>query len=108
MPHHTANEVGSLLGLSLAEVRRCARAGFLTAQPDADGEVRFSFQDLVVLRQAASLMSGRIRPHSVRAALTRLREQLADGRPLSGLDVSSEGRRIVVGDGQSRWEPMSG
>lgn len=108
MPHHTASEVASLLGLSLAEVRRCARSGFLTTEFDEHGEERFSFQDLVVLRQAAALMSGRIRPHRVRAALRKLREQLGEGRPLSGLDVSSEGARIVVADGQSRWDPMSG
>lgn len=105
---HTADEVAKLLGLSLAEVRRCARAGFLTAQPDGGGELRFQFQDLVVLRKAAAMMSGRIRPHRVRAALRKLRDQLPDGRPISGVDVTTDGSRIVAREGSAVWDPMSG
>lgn len=105
---HNASEVAKLLGLSLAEVRRCARAGFLTAQPDGAGELRFQFQDLVVLRKAAAMMSGRIRPHRVRAALRLLREQLTDGRTISGLDVTADGARIVAREGSSVWDPFSG
>ncbi len=105
---HTASEVAQLLGLSLAEVRRCAKAGFLTAQPDGSGEVRFSFQDLVVLRRAAAMMSGRIRPHRVRAALKRVRDQLPEGRPVSGVHVSNEGQRIVAQEGREIWDPLSG
>jgi tetratricopeptide (TPR) repeat protein len=105
---HTASEVAKLLGLSLAEVRRCARAGFLTPQIDGTGEPRFQFQDLVVLRKAAQMMSGRIRPHRVRAALRKLRDQLPVGQPISGVDVSADGAQIVAREGTNVWDPFSG
>ncbi|MBS2027532.1 MAG: tetratricopeptide repeat protein [Deltaproteobacteria bacterium] len=109
MPHdYSAREVAELLGLSLAEVRRCAKAGFLTAQPDASGDTRFSFQDLVLLRNAARLVSGRVRPHRVRRALSRLREQLPADRPLSGVQVLADGRAIVAQEGARIWNPLSG
>jgi tetratricopeptide (TPR) repeat protein len=100
---YTASEVAKLLGLSLAEVRRCARAGFLNTKDD-----QFLFQDLVVLRKAAAMISGRIRPHRVRAALQKVRSQLPDGQPISGVEVSAEGARIVAREGSSVWDPFSG
>ncbi|MBX5481221.1 MAG: tetratricopeptide repeat protein [Myxococcaceae bacterium] len=104
----TAREVAKLLGLSEAEVRRCARAGFLTATPGPDGEPRFTFQDLVLLKQHAQLISARIKPHRVRAAFTRLKAQVPNGAPLSGVEVTAEGRAIVARDGEKVWDPLSG
>lgn len=107
-PGYTAREVAELLGLSVAEVRRCARAGILSRQAGPDGQARFSFQDLVLLRRAASLVSARVRPHRVRKALQRLREQLPAGRPLSGIHVEAAGDRLIAREGPSVWEPVTG
>jgi tetratricopeptide (TPR) repeat protein len=109
MPHdYSAREVAELLGLSLAEVRRCAKAGFLAAREDERGEARFSFQDLVLLRSAAKLISRRVRPHRVRHALSKLRAQIPGDRPLSGVLLSAEGAAILAHDGKQRWDPLSG
>jgi excisionase family DNA binding protein len=99
-------EVANLLGLSLAEVRRCVRDGILTAQRSEGGEVRLSFQDLVVLRKAAALVSMRVPPVQVRKALRNLREQLPT-RPLSGITVHAEGSAVLVRDGRAIWNPVS-
>jgi hypothetical protein len=54
------------------------------------------------------MISGRVPPYRVRAALRKLRAQLHDGRPMSGVDVSAEGARIIAREGTSAWDPLSG
>jgi tetratricopeptide (TPR) repeat protein len=93
--------------LSEAQVRAFARAGFLTPSRSARGELRFSFQDLVLLRAAKGLAAARIPHRRIRAALKRLRDQLPLGRPLSALRIAAEGDRIVVTDGETAWYPES-
>src|SRR2546426_11148093 len=88
MGGYGAREVAKMLGLSVGQVRAYVRAGFLAPGRGPRGELRFSFQDLVLLR--------------------KLKEQLPEGRPLRGVHIRAEGDRIVVGDGESRWSPESG
>jgi len=102
------HEVTSILGLSTGQVRSYVRAGFLRPARGARGSLRFSFQDLLVLRTAQGLVAARIPPRRVKRALRKLREQLPLGRPLTGVHVVAEGDRIVVHDGAARWQPESG
>jgi len=97
-----------MLELPIAEVRAWVRAGLLTPERGPRGELRFSFQDLVLLRTAKGLMRQNVAPARVRKALRKLRAQLPEGRPLSGVHISAEGNRIVVRDGRTRWQPESG
>src|SRR5438094_9924877 len=108
MGGYGAREVAKMLGLSVSEVRAYVRAGFLEPTRGPRGELRFSFQDLVLLRTAKGLISQNVAPARVRKALRKLRAQLPDGRPLSGVHISAEGNRIVVRDGRTRWQPESG
>ena len=97
-----------MLGLSLGQVRAWVRAGFLEPERGPRGQLRFSFQDLVLLRTAKGLISARIPPRRVRGALRKLKEQLPEGRPLRAVHIRAEGDRIVVGDGNAQWSPESG
>jgi tetratricopeptide (TPR) repeat protein len=97
-----------MLGLSVGQVRSYVRAGFLEPERGPRGELRFSFQDLVLLRTAQGLVSARIAPRRVRSALRKLKEQLPFGRPLRAVHIRAEGDRIVVGDGSAQWSPESG
>lgn len=97
-----------MLGLSVGQVRAYVRAGFLEPERGPRGELRFSFQDLVLLRTAQGLVSARIAPRRVRRALRKLKEQLPEGRTLRGVRIRAEGDRIVVGDGRASWVPESG
>src|SRR3954452_17955226 len=108
MGGYGAREVAKMLGLSVAQVRAYVRAGFLEPARGARGEMRFSFEDLVLLRTAQGLVSARIPPRRVRSALRKLKEQLPEGRPLRGVHIRAEGDRIVVGDGRASWSPESG
>lgn len=108
MKGYGTREVAKLLGLSEGQVRSYVRAGFLDPERGARGSLRFSFQDIVFLRTAQGLLAARIGPRRVRGALRKLREQLPEGRLLTGLRIAAEGDRIVVGDGTARWQPESG
>src|SRR3954466_6294593 len=108
MSGYGAREVAKMLGLSIGQVRAYVRAGFLEPARGPRGELRFSFQDLVLLRTAQGLVSARIAPRRVRSALRKLKEQLPEGRPLRGVHIRAEGDRIVVGDGRASWSPESG
>jgi tetratricopeptide (TPR) repeat protein len=105
---YRTRDVARMLGLSQAQVRSYARAGFVRATRGPRGELRFSFQDLVLLRAASGLLAARLPPRRVRRALARLREQLPAGRSLAGVRVSAEGDRVVVRDGGAVWQPESG
>lgn len=101
-------DVARMLGLPPAEVRRFARSGFVAARRGPRNELRFSFQDLVLLRAAAGLVQARLRPARVRRALRRLAAQLPEGRSLASVHVAAEGGRVVVRDGGARWHPDTG
>src|SRR6266567_5373844 len=110
MTGYTAEEVARLLGLSTGQIRSYTRAGFLSPSPAraARGELRFSFQDLVLLRAAKGLMAARIPAAKIRGSLRRLKQQLPRGRALSELRITAEGHRVVARDGALAWNPDSG
>jgi tetratricopeptide (TPR) repeat protein len=108
MTGYTTEEVARLLGLSPAQIRSYTRAGFLSPARGARGDLRFSFQDLVLLRAAKGLMAARIPASKVRGSLRRLKQQLPRGRALSELRITAEGHRVVARDGAVAWNPESG
>jgi tetratricopeptide (TPR) repeat protein len=108
MNGYSANEVEKMLGLSPARLSAYVRAGLLTPERGAEGELRFSFQDLRLLRNAEGLVRDRIAPHRVRRALQSLQGRLDDQQPLSALQLEAEGKGVVVRDGSTRWQAESG
>ena len=104
----TAREVATVLGMSAGRLRSYLRSGMVAPSRGDDGELRFTFQDLVLLRKAEGLVADRIAPQRVHRALRKLRETLPDGVPLSGVQLASEGQEILVDDGHVRWRPDSG
>src|SRR5438105_2279194 len=97
-----------MLGLTPSRVRAYVRAGVLTAERGEDGRLRFSFQDLLLLRTAEGLVAERIPPRRVVRALKRLRAQLPNARPLTGVPLSADGDTVVAHDGTARWQPDTG
>ena len=108
MKGYTAKDVSKLLGLTVAQVRAFARDGFLTPSRGRRRDLRFSFQDLVILRAAKGLVSARIPTRRIRRALKKLRLDLPRGRSLAELRIVAEGDRILVSDGSTAWNPDSG
>ena len=99
-----------MLDMPLGQIRKCVREGFLTPSRGQRGEFLFSFQDLVLLRTAANLMSASIQPKRVRAALYKLKAQMPQERPLSGVHIAAQGDELLVHDreGEGVWNPESG
>ncbi len=97
-----------MLEMSVAQIRSFARSGFLEPARGHRNELRFSFQDLVLLRAAKELTELDFAPRKIKRALENLRDQLPQGRPLSAVRITSAGDEIVVQDGGAIWEPDSG
>jgi tetratricopeptide (TPR) repeat protein len=105
---YSARQVAALLDLSVAQVRAYVRAGFLKPTRGPRRELRFSFQDLVLLKTAKGLIDASVSPRRVRRALRRLKEALPAGRPLAAVHITAEADRLIVRDGATRFEPESG
>jgi tetratricopeptide (TPR) repeat protein len=103
-----AREVSQMLGLSVAQVRAWVRSGLLEPERGPHGELKFSPEDIVLLRAARGLAGARIGPRRIERALSRLREQIPPSGSLDDLEISADGNRIVVTDGSARWQPESG
>jgi tetratricopeptide (TPR) repeat protein len=105
---YSVREVSAMLGLTPAQIRSYASKGFLHPERDARGELRFGFQDLVILRTAGELTAAKIPQRKVKRVLERLREQLPADRSITGVRIAADGDRVVVSDGGAVWNPESG
>jgi tetratricopeptide (TPR) repeat protein len=105
---YTTRDISRLMGLSPAQVRSFVRSGLLSPERGPGRRLSFSFADLVFLKAAKELLSSRIGPRRIRRALAKLRAELPEGRRLAGLQLAAEGGRLIVDDGQRRWQPESG
>jgi DNA-binding transcriptional MerR regulator len=104
----SVEQVAGLLGLTLGQIRSYVRSGVIEPDRGPRGELRFSFQDLVFLRVVRGLSTARVPPRRVRQAIRRLREQLPEGRPLSGVRLSAFGGQVVAREDDRVWSPDSG
>lgn len=108
MAGYSSNDVAKMLDLSVGQIRSYTRAGVLRPRRGERGEFRYTFHDLVLLRAAKGLRAAEIPPRKIRHALTKLREQLPSGRPLTAVQISAAGETILVRDGRAVWDPESG
>jgi len=108
VPSYSVRDVERVLQLSPAVTRSLIRAGFVNPERGPRREFRFSFQDLIVLRTARALMQAKISAKRIRRSLESLRRELPEALPLSGIAISALGDRVVVRDGDARWQVDSG
>jgi len=105
---YSARAVVAVLGISVARLRSYLRAGVVSPRRNEKGEMRFSFQDLVLLRKAEGLVEQRIPARRVRDAIKKIREGLPAGASVHQVGLSGEGQRVIADDGHRRWHPESG
>jgi tetratricopeptide (TPR) repeat protein len=101
-------EVEKLLRLPRSTIRALVEAGFVTPARGPRNTLRFSFQDLIVLRTAQALAAARVPAKRINRSLKDLRRLLPDAMPLSGLSIDAVGDRVVVKEGARRWQAESG
>ena len=105
--HFDTAQAARIVGVPPTRLRQCVRAGLLTPARDERGRLRFGFVDLVLLRTMRGLLERRVPIRQIGRVLASLRRQIGT-RPLTRLNVYADGRRVVVWDGESRWQPESG
>jgi tetratricopeptide (TPR) repeat protein len=108
MSGYSAQDVARMLGVPPARLRAYVRSGVLAPERGTRGELRFSFQDLLLLRTAEGLVRERVPPRRVASALLKLRASLPEARPLTGVQLGAEGQRVVAREGSARWQVDSG
>ena len=108
MQQYGTAEVARLTGIPVRSVRAMVRARYVTPGRGPRAALRFSFQDLVLLRTARSLLAARVPPRRVGAALRALRTRLPDQPPAGGFSVTAAGDRIVVHEAGARRDVHSG
>lgn len=105
---YTLKSIEATLGISPGVVRGLVRAGFVSPARGARNELRFSFQDVVLLRTAHALRAAKVAPRAILRSLRQLRRSLPAELPLSGLRVTAVGNTVVVREGDMQWAPDSG
>ncbi|HTL61612.1 MAG TPA: tetratricopeptide repeat protein [Nitrospira sp.] len=96
-----------ILRLDGSKLRTCLRAALLPL-PRAQSGGTYSFQNLVVLRTAKGLTDAGVSVARIRRVLECLERQLGEETAISSLKIYASGKRVVVWDGASRWQPDSG
>ena len=106
--HYGVRDVEKLLRLPQRTLRALVAAGFVTPTRGPRNALRFSFQDLIVLRTAQALVDANVPPRRITQSLKALRKRLPESMPLSGLRIRAVGDRVVVSERDGRWQADSG
>jgi len=106
---YSPREVAEIVGLQESRVRYWAQTGVVGPSSRKDGRGVYTFQDLVGVKAAKELLDRGVSLQAVRRSIDALRAQLPEvSRPLAELRLQSDGDRLVVTDGKTRFEPTSG
>jgi tetratricopeptide (TPR) repeat protein len=100
--------VQRLLALGDGELRGLLAAGILAPTRGPRGALRFSFQDLVVLRAAKELRTAKVSPRRIQRALRALKKALPSGAAMSKVRIGALGDELVVRDEGGLYAPVSG
>ncbi|WP_425271832.1 tetratricopeptide repeat protein [Paraburkholderia caledonica] len=98
----------SLLGVSRRVLSGLIDAGFVHPSRGRRNELRFSFQDVVLLRTAFQLQSAKVSARKILRTLAKLKAELPDELPLSGIRITSVGDTVAVKSGKAQWDAASG
>jgi tetratricopeptide (TPR) repeat protein len=101
-------EVEKFLRLPRSTLRALIEAGFVSPVRGPRNALRFSFQDLIVLRTAQALAAANVPRTRINRSMKELRRHLPAAMPLSGLSIAAVADRVVVKEGGQRWQAESG
>ena len=107
MHEFDAKDLKRLFGITTSQVRALIRAGHIRPLKQS-GRLRYSFQDLLVLRTAGALRAAKIPTQKINRTLRQIRASLPTSLPLSGLSIVALGDRIVVREGRALRESDTG
>lgn len=84
------------------------RARYVSPGKGPRGTLRFSFQDVLLLRTARTLLAARVPARRVGNALRAIRNRLPPDLPARGLSLAAAGGRVVVHEQGKAREAESG
>jgi tetratricopeptide (TPR) repeat protein len=99
MQDYGVADVERLVRIPRATLKALVAEGFVTPARGARNAWRFSFRDLIVLRAAQALVVAEIPRRRIVRALRRLRSELPESMPLSGLNIGAIADQVVVREG---------
>jgi tetratricopeptide (TPR) repeat protein len=105
---YSLRDLQSLLGVSRRVLTGLIDAGLVAPSRGKHNELRFSFQDVVLLRTAFQLQSAKIPARRIHQALSRLKEQMPEDTPLSGVRLRAVDDAVVAQTGHTQWDASSG
>lgn len=106
---YSPSDVARLFNLAPSRLRYWDRTGFLSPSGRRGRRRCYTFQDLVGVRTAKTLLDAGVPLQRVRRSIDSLRSLLPKvTRPLTELRISADGSSVVVRDAQGRFEPNTG
>src|SRR6202012_2749024 len=105
---YSLRDLQSLLGIPRRILQGLVDAGFVKPTRGRRNEMRFGFRDVVLLRTAFQLRSAKIPARRIVQALERLRLDLPEELPLSGIRITAVGDAVAVKTGSDQWDANSG
>lgn len=105
---YSARDVERVLQLPRSTLHGLIKLGFVRPARGARRQYLFSFQDLIVLRAARTLIQANISRQRIRRSLAQLRQHLPETMPLSGLAICAVGDQVVVREGTDHWQVDDG
>jgi tetratricopeptide (TPR) repeat protein len=105
---YSLRRVQALLGLSRAMIAALIAEGFVSPTRGARNAWRFTFQDLMLLRTAHALHAAKIPPRRILRSLAKLKAELPQQLPLTGLRITAIGTDVAVRSSQGGWQAASG
>ena len=107
----TTSEVAAATGFDPRRVREFVRRGLLAPTRSGQGAMRFTFQDMALLRTVRRLLGTAVPTRKALATLAELQRGLAagqDGKTLAGLPLAANGDAIVLREGDAMWDARTG
>ena len=105
---YSTREVADIIGLKPSQVRHYVRRELVDPQRGANGEYRFLFQDIVLLRTAKGLIDAEVGTRKVYKALTKLQAELRSVQSLASVRIFADGGNVVVSSEQQTWDVATG
>jgi tetratricopeptide (TPR) repeat protein len=106
--HFTTRDAAKIVDLPEQQIRSCVRSGFISPVRGPGRRLRFTFQDLLLLKTTKGLLESRVPLKRIRRMLASLKRQLPDDQHLTSVTIYADGGRVVAWNGSARWQPDSG
>src|SRR5262245_11131277 len=108
MQSYGVREVERVLRLCRGTISGLIAGGVAKPVRGPKRDYLFSFRDLMGLRAARALIQAKVSRRRIRRSLEDLRRQLPEEIPLSGLNITAVGDRVVVRDGENQFQVEDG